>query len=102
MREQKSQEIKEDVGQKGQEIKDDVGLQFQEISTGTEAGQAMVQQRNTNKGGQIRLTWQRGYEEERGYERTGFKGRRDSGDECGWESLAMAPREQEGWPGKYK
>ena len=53
------------------------------------------------KEGQIRLTWQRGYEDERGYERTEFKGRLDSGDEWGWESVAMAPREQEGWPGKY-
>ena len=37
--------------QKSQEIKEDVGLQFQAISTGTEAGQAMAQKRNTNKGG---------------------------------------------------
>lgn len=32
----------------------------------------------------------------------GCSGKMDSGQEWGWESVAMAPREQEGWPGKHK
>ena len=94
--------------QKSQEIKDDVGLQFQAISTGTDVGQAMAQQRNTNKGGSDQaylakgLWGGKGLWKGRDSRDDGCSGKMDSGQEWGWESLAMASREQEGWPGKYK